>query len=351
MFFNRVKKSLLYQLQSSNAFCTARSGRNVWFGQHIFVVFSAVINTHTNTSLCRGVFSSIHTNLRSEREGERALLGTTVHNGGSTAPRRSGRKRLRPMLPRITYFCAEIYEIPGVLARPPPPPGPGATPLNADDKEYLPTAMDEHYGAGGRTASAPLSEALNPSKQDMAARSPSLRPPPGERNFSSDEHEKQLMLSVGAWLDPHAAPNRRRAAARAHIREWTDEEPFPPLPVAHNVQLLDEEDENEPAKHDLQVEYVASSCAVAHGERERQGSVDSVTVRNQLGEWVDISTSGLKLTITTNDRFIEDAPPPATLQEGVQRAATLVLGFFDLFLVGDATSRPLHFARSQSRLE
>lgn len=123
------------------------------------------------------------------------------------------------------------------------------------------------------------------------------------------------------------------------------------LPAAQSVQLLDEEDENEPAKHDLQVEYVASSCAVAHGERERQGSVDSVTVRNQLGEWVDISTSGLKLTITTNDRFIEDAPPPATLQEGVQRAATLVLGFFDLFLVGDATSRPLHFARSQSRLE
>ena len=130
-----------------------------------------------------------------------------------------------------------------------------------------------------------------------------------------------------------------------------DEGPFPPLPVAHNVQLLDEEDENEPAKHDLQVEYVASSCAVAHGERERQGSVDSVTVRNQLGEWVDISTSGLKLTITAKGRPAEDAPPPATLQEGAQRAATLVLGLFDMFLFDDATSRPLHFARSQSRLE
>ncbi len=95
------------------------------------------------------------------------------------------------------------------------------TPMNADDKD-LPTAMDEHHGAGGRNASAPLSEALHQlSKQDREARSPSdLRPPPGERNLSSDEHEEQLMNTVGAWLDSHAATAPRRAAARAHVREW-----------------------------------------------------------------------------------------------------------------------------------
>lgn len=130
-----------------------------------------------------------------------------------------------------------------------------------------------------------------------------------------------------------------------------DEGPLPPLPVAHNVQLLDEHGENEPAEPDLQIEDVASSCALAHGTREQQVSAHSVTVRNQFGKWVDISTSGLKLTITANGSSAEDTLPPATLQEGAQRAATLVLGLFDLFLNYDATSRPLYFARSQLRLE
>lgn len=147
----------------------------------------------------------------------------------------------RPMLPRTTLFCAELaetYEFPISVARGRPhtpgpspsgagalpgplTPGPRASPLNSDDKDHLPTAMDE-YGAGGRTASPPLSEALHPlSKQDREARSPSdLRPPPGERNLSSDEHEEQLMNTVGAWLNPHAATARRRAAARAHTRDW-----------------------------------------------------------------------------------------------------------------------------------
>ena len=77
---------------------------------------------------------------------------------------------------------------------------------------------------------------------------------------------------------------------------------------------------------------------------QRKGSVDSVSLRNQSGEWVDVSTTGLKLTITANGRAVDD--DSITLQERAQRAATLVLGFFDLFLFADATPRPLRFARS-----
>jgi hypothetical protein len=77
---------------------------------------------------------------------------------------------------------------------------------------------------------------------------------------------------------------------------------------------------------------------------ERKGSVDSLSIRNQSGEWVDVSTTGLKLTITADGRAADD--DSITLRERAQRAATLVLGFFDLFLFADATPRPLRFARS-----
>jgi hypothetical protein len=77
---------------------------------------------------------------------------------------------------------------------------------------------------------------------------------------------------------------------------------------------------------------------------ERKGSVDSLSIRNQDGEWVDVSTTGLKLTITADSRAADD--DSITLRERAQRAATLVLGFFDLFLFADATPRPLRFARS-----
>jgi hypothetical protein len=78
---------------------------------------------------------------------------------------------------------------------------------------------------------------------------------------------------------------------------------------------------------------------------ERQGSPDSVSIRNQSGEWVDVTTAGLKLTITADGRDADD--DSITLQERAQRAATLVFGFFDLFLFADVTPRrPLRFARS-----
>ena len=142
----------------------------------------------------------------------------------ATGERTTGRTASRPMLPRTTFWCAETDECCSAVARPPTlgasPRGPGANPT-ADHKDHLPTAMDEHYRAGGRTASAPLSETLHPlSKQAREARSPSLRPPPGERNLDSDEHEDQQMKTVGAWLDLHAATARRRAPSRAYIREW-----------------------------------------------------------------------------------------------------------------------------------
>ena len=78
----------------------------------------------------------------------------------------------------------------------------------------------------------------------------------------------------------------------------------------------------------------------------------STVICNQRGEWVAVAgpESGLSLTITAATAGRDAASDQPTLQERLERAATLVVAFFDLFLGAEPPRRDAYSKDSDGSL-